>query len=72
MTVEFLSCHEVLQVLVVHPDLYQMPGSFQEMLLLLQCADDSKHLLVMDLVILFHWRQGFTVEGHWVPFLFSR
>jgi len=28
-TVEFLSHHEVLQVLVVHPDFYQVPGSFQ-------------------------------------------
>ena len=29
-TVEFLSHHEVLQVLVVHPDFYQVPGSFQK------------------------------------------
>jgi len=26
--VEFLSCHEVLQVLVVQPDFYWVPGSF--------------------------------------------
>ena len=70
-TVEFLSHHEVLQVLVVRPDLYRVPSSFQEMPLLLQCMDDSKHLLIVDLVILFHRRQGFAVEGHWVPFLFS-
>ena len=63
-TVEFLSHHEVLQVLVVRPDLYQVPSSFQEMPLLLQCMDDSKHLLIVDLVILFHRRQGFAVEGH--------
>ena len=26
----------------------------------------------MDLVVLFHQRQRFAVEGHWVPFLLSR
>jgi len=36
-TVEFLSCYEVLQVLVVHPDLYRVSGSFQEMPLSFQC-----------------------------------
>jgi len=53
-TVEFLSRHEVLQVLVVCPDLHWVSGSLQEMLLLFQCTDDSEHLLVMDLVILLH------------------
>ena len=64
MTVEFLSHHEVLQVLVVYLDLYRMLGFFQEIPLLFQCADDSEHLLVMDLVIPFHQRQEFAVEGH--------
>ena len=32
--VEFLSRHEVLQVLVVHPDLDWVPGSFQTVFLL--------------------------------------
>jgi len=39
---------------------------------LFQCVNDSKHLFVMDLIVLFHWRQGFAVEGHQVPFLLSR
>jgi len=38
---------------------------------LIQCIDDSEHLFVMDLVVLFHWRQGFAIKGHWVPFLLS-
>jgi len=70
--VEFLSHHKVLQVLVVCPDLHWVLGSFQEMPSLFKYMDDSKHLLVMDLVVLFHWRQGFAVEGHQVPFLLSR
>jgi len=70
-TVEFLSCHEVLQVLVVCSDFYQVPSSFQKIPLLFQHANDSKHLLIMDLVVLFHYRQGFAVESHWVPFFFS-
>ena len=70
-TVEFLSCHEVLQVLVVCPDFYQVPSSFQKVPLLFQCVDDSEHLLVIDLVVPFHRRQGFAVESHWMPFFFS-
>jgi len=46
-------------------------GSFQKMPPLFQCADDNEYLLVMDLVIPFYWRQGFAVEGHWMPFLLS-
>jgi len=71
-TVKFLGHHEVLQVLVVHPDLHWVSGSFQEMPLLFQPADDGKHLFVIDLVVLFHWRQGFAVKGRQVPFLLSR
>ena len=40
-TVEFLSRHEVLQVLVVYPDFYQVPSSFQKVPLLFQRMDDS-------------------------------
>jgi len=71
VTVEFLGCHEVLQVLVVRPDLHWVSGSFQEIPLLFQCMDDGEHLFVVDLVVLFYWRQGFAVEGHWVPFIHS-
>jgi len=70
-TVEFLSCYEVLQVLVVCPDFYQVLSSFQKVPPLFQCADDSEHLFVIDLVVPFHWRQGFAVESHWMPFFFS-
>ena len=70
--VKFLSCHEVLQVLVVCPNLYWVLGSLQKIPPLFQCTYNSEHLLVMNLVVPFHWRQGFAVEGHWVLFLFSR
>jgi len=69
--VEFLSRHEVLQVLVVRPDFYQVSSSFQKVPLFFQRTDDSKHLLVMDLVVPFHQRQGFAVEGYQVPLVFS-
>jgi len=36
---------------------------------LFQCMDDSEHLLVMDLIVPFHQRQGFAIKGHRVPFL---
>jgi len=70
-TVEFLGHHEVLQVLVVCPDFYQVLSSFQKVPLLFQCTDDSEHFFVMDFVILFHQEQGFAVESHWMSFFFS-
>jgi len=72
VTVEFLSCYEVLQVLVVRPDFHQVTSSFQKMPPLFQCTDDSEHLFVMDLVVPFHRRQGFAIESHWMSFFFSR
>jgi len=70
-TVEFLSCYEVLQVLVVCSDFYWVASSFQKVPPLFQRMDDSEHLFVIDLVVLFHRRQGFAIENHWVPFFFS-
>jgi len=70
-TVKFLSHHEVFQVLVVHPDFYQVPGSFQKVPSFFQRVDDSEHLLIMDLIVLFHQRQRFAIESHWVLFFFS-
>jgi len=69
--IEFLSRHEVLQVFVVHPDFYRVLSSFQKVPPLFQRTNDSKHLLVIDLVVLFHWRQGFAVESYQVPLVFS-
>jgi len=71
-TIEFLSRHEVLQVLVVCPDFYQVPSFFQKVPPLFQHVDDSKHLFVVDLVVPFHQRQGLAVESYQVPLLFSR
>jgi len=70
-TVEFLSRYEVLQVLVVRPDFYQVSSSFQKVSPFFQGTDDSEHLLVMDLVVPFHWKQGFAVESYRVPLVFS-
>ena len=70
--VEFLSRHEVLQVLVIRPDFYWVASSFQKVPPLFQHMDDSEHLFVMDLVVLFHQRQGFAIESYWLLLLFSR
>jgi len=56
---------------MVCPDFYWVSSFFQKVPPLFQHADDSKHLFVMDLVVLFHWGQGFAVECHWMPFFFS-
>ena len=52
--VEFLSRHEVLQVLVVRPDFYQVPSFFQKVPPLFQRTVDSKYFFVMDLIVPFH------------------
>ena len=46
-------------------------GSLQKVSPLLQCTDNSEHLFVMDLIVLFHRRQEFAVEGHQVSFSLS-
>ena len=65
--VELLCCLEVFQVFVVCPDLWGMFCTFQEVALLLYSSNDCQHLLVIDIIILFHCAQGLEVEGHWVP-----
>jgi len=72
VTIKFLSRYEVFQVLVVCPDFYQVSSFFQKVPSLFQRADDSEHLLVMDLVVPFYRRQGFAVESYRVPLVFSR
>jgi len=49
-----------------------MLGSFQKVPSFFQRADDSEHLLIMDLVVPFHQRQGFAIGSHLVLFFFSR
>jgi len=49
-TVEFLSRHEVFQILVVCPDFYRILSSFQKVPLFFQGADDSEHLVMIDLI----------------------
>ena len=54
ITVEFLSCHKVLKVLVVCPNFYWIDCFFEEMSPLFQGPDDSQYLFVIDLIILFY------------------
>jgi len=64
---------EVLQVLVVHPDLALMFHTLDKVPPLLEGLDDCQRLLVMDLVVLFDGGQGLGEEGDWVPlFVFRR
>jgi hypothetical protein len=58
---------EILQVLVVGPDLHRVPSTFQVMPPLLLASDDSQHLGVMDLIISLHWVQHLGQEGDRVP-----
>ena len=59
--VEFLHGHEVLQVLVIHPDFKLVMGAFQKMAPISQSSDDCQHFLVMDLIVLLHGIETFGV-----------
>jgi len=65
--VQLLGRHEVLQVLVVRPDLALMFRAFDKVLPLLEGSDDCQHLLVVDLVVPFDGEQGLGEEGDRVP-----
>jgi len=71
--VQLLGCHEVLQVLVVRPDLALMFCALDKVSPLLEGSDDRQHLLVMDLIVSLDGGQGFGEEGDRVPlFVFRR
>ena len=62
--IEFLCHQEVLEVLVVHPDLKLVVGTFQEMVPILQCSDDRQHLFVVDLIVLLYHTETLGVVGN--------
>ena len=65
--VQLFGHHEVLQVLVVRQYLTGVFSTFNKVPPLLQCPDDSEHLLVMYLVVVFDRRQRLGEERDWVP-----
>ena len=70
--VQLLGCHEVLQVLVVCPDLALMFRALDKVLPLLEGLDDCQHLLVVDLLVPFDGGQGLGEESNWVPLFIFR
>ena len=75
MMVEFLCCHEILQIPMVRPYLNFMLCSFQEMAPLLQSSDNCQHLLVVNLIVPLNGierlrvkrdRMPLSVDGRWL------
>src|SRR6202795_4090808 len=64
VAVEFLGGLEVLQVLMVRPDLERLAGPFQVVSPLFQCSDDCQHFHVMDLVVAFDRGQAFGLKSN--------
>ena len=67
--VQLFGRHEVLQVLVVRQYLTGVFSAFNKVPPLLQCPDDSKHLLVVYFIVAFDQRQQLGEERNWVPLL---
>jgi hypothetical protein len=65
--VEILRLPEILQVLVVGPDLDRMLRAFEEVPPFLEGSDDREHLLVVDLVVVLDQTQTLGVECDWMP-----
>ena len=71
--VQLLGCHEVLQILVICPDLALVFHAFDKVLPFLESSDDHQHLLVVDLVVPLNGGEGLGEESDWVPlFIFWR
>ena len=66
LCVQLLSCYEILEGSVISQYLELFFGlqSFQLCLPLLECLDDSKQFLVMDLIVLFSIWHALGIEGN--------
>src|SRR6202795_3266457 len=62
--VELLGGLEVLEVLMVRPDLKRLARAFQVVSPLFQRSDDRQHFHVMDLVVAFDRGQAFGLESN--------
>src|SRR6202795_2833443 len=62
--VQFLGGPEVLEVLMVRPDLQRLARAFQVVSPLFQRLDDRQHFHVMDLVVAFDQGQAFGLESN--------
>ena len=66
LTIELLSIMEVGKVLMVCEDIEPFGGTFEEMLPLLQCSHDGKHLLVVDGIVSLDICKALRHETHWM------
>src|SRR5260370_14436850 len=66
LLIELLSITEVGKVLVVCEYVEPFRSTFKEMLPLLQCLHDGKHLLVMDGIVLLDICKALRHETHWM------
>ena len=61
-SVELLCDAEVLQILVISPDLNRVSGTFEVMMPFFETADDREHLCVVDLIVAFDWGEALGEE----------
>ena len=68
-SIELLCDVEVLQILVISPDLDWVSGAFEVMTPFFETTDDRKHLCVVDLIVAFNWGEALREECNRMPFV---
>jgi hypothetical protein len=64
---EFLGDSEILQVLMVSPDLNRVSHAFKVVSPLFQTSDNGQHLHMMNLVVALNWIQYLGQEHDQLP-----
>jgi hypothetical protein len=67
LTIEFLGDSEILQVLMVSPDLDRVLRTFKVVSPLFQTSDNGQHLHIMNLIVVHDQIQHLGQEHNWVP-----
>ena len=69
MSIELLCDAEVLQILVISPDLDRVSGAFEVMMPFFETTDDREHLRVVDLIVAFDRGEALGEECDRMPFV---
>ena len=67
LAIQLPCCHEVFEILVIGPELKQLPHPLQIVPPLCLCLHNGKHLYIMSFKVSFHFIQHLGHVGHQFP-----